>query len=149
MNQIRDFVINHQAKPTASDRCTFVNTLSARDRRFLQELADSLHLQATWDELDGYGQPLVVLSFNMEGVSEDGETEEDAEQEDDGEWQSEDEDTEGDVAIQRVFSKYDKAKVVENTVEDFEDSYEEKMQVNMDEWKRRYYKVRSIHSVSC
>lgn len=143
LNQIKKFVTKHQAKPSASDRCTFVNNLSARDRRFVQELADMLNLHATWDEVNDYGQTLVVLSFNMEGVSEDGEIENDVDGvEEDGDWQSEDNEAEGDLAISRVFGKYDKAKVVENTVEDFEDSYEEKMQENMEEWKRRYYKAR-------
>ncbi len=84
----------------------------------------------------------------MEGLSEDGEAEEDIDGEDEeeeDEWQSEDEEAEGDVAVQRVFSKYDKAKVVDNTVEDFEDSYEEKMKENLDDWKRSYYKVCNLH----
>ena len=147
LNQIKTFVTKHQAKPTPKERCTFVNSFSARDRRFIQELADSLHLHTTWDEVDDYGQNLVVLTFDMEGVSEDGtdaeavkENGEDDEEEDESEWSSE-EDSEGDVAIQRVFQKYDKAKVVENVVEDFEDSYEEKMKEKMAEWKRQYYKV--------
>ena len=142
LNQIKKFVNKHQAKPSATDRCTFVNELSARDRRFVQELADSLHLHVTWDEVDDYGQTLVVLSFDMEGLSQDGEAaQEDEAEEEDGDWQSEDGEAEGDVAIQRVFSKYDRAKVVGNTVEDFEESYEETMKEKMVEWKRTYYKV--------
>jgi 5'-3' exoribonuclease 1 len=154
-NQIKKFVTKHQAKPSASDRCTIVNSLSARDRRFLQEVVDSLHLRATWDEADDYGQPLVVLSFDLEGVSES-EGEEDGAADgvadgvadgeegdgEEGEWESEEADGEGDLAIQRVLQKYEKAKVVENTVEDFEESYDQKLKVKMDEWKRRYYKVR-------
>lgn len=141
LNQIKKFVTKHQGKPTPSDRCTFVNTLSARDRRFVQELADSLRLEVKWDEVDDYGQPLVALTFNMEGLSENGEMDDVVEDEEEDEWQSEDEEAEGDVAIQRVFSKYDRAKVVENTVEDFEESYEETMKEKMEEWKRNYYKV--------
>lgn len=110
----------------------------------MQELADSLHLHTTWDETDEYGQPQVVLTFNLEGVSEagnaEGQNEGEEVEENDEEWQSESED-EGDVAIQRVFAKYDKAKVVENTVEDFEEHYEDKIKAKMDEWKRDYYKV--------
>ncbi|ORX38527.1 putative exonuclease [Kockovaella imperatae] len=151
LNKIRSFVTKHQSKPTSNDRCTFVNTFSARDRRFLQELADSLHLHTTWDEVDDYGQSLVALTFDMEGVSEDGDgdvgeeanAEADQDAEDDGEdadeWSSED-DSEGDLAVQRVFQKYDKAKVVENVVDDFEESYEEKLKEKMTEWKRTYYK---------
>jgi 5'-3' exoribonuclease 1 len=136
-NQIKKFVTHHQTKPSPSDRCTIVNTLSARDRRFLQELTDSLHLRATWDETDEYGQPLVVLTFDLEGVSED----EGEDVEEDGEWESDEANGEGDVAIQRVLQKYEKAKVVENTVEDFEESYEQKLKEKLDDWKRGYYKV--------
>lgn len=125
-----------------------VNKLSAREQRFLQELADSLHLRATWDEVDDYGQSLIVLSFDMEGVSEDGtaseaegQNGEEAEAED-GEWESET--GEGEVALNRVFGKYEKAKVVENTVDDFEETYEETMKQKMDEWKTGYYKVSRV-----
>lgn len=117
----------------------------------MQELADSLHLRATWDEVDDFSQPLVVLSFDMEGVSEDeAETngdEQTAEAGEDGdEWESEgngdvEAEAEGDIALTRVFNKYEKAKVVENTVDDFEESYEETMKQKIDEWKKGYYKV--------
>ena len=114
----------------------------------MQELADSLHLRATWDEVDSYGQPLVVLSFDMEGVSEDGTASEGegadkGEAAEDGEWESEigEAEGEGDIALNRVFGKYEKAKVVENTVDDFEATYEETMKQKIHEWKQNYYKV--------
>ena len=142
LTEIKKFVTKHQMKPTAEDKCTFVNNFSARDRRFVQELADSLHLRATWDEVDEYGQSLLVLRFDMEGVSDNEDEEEDDVE--DGEWESE---GEGDLAVQRVFEKYNKAKVVENTVEDFEESYEETVQQKMEEWKKGYYKVRDGHLI--
>jgi 5'-3' exoribonuclease 1 len=147
-DQVKEFVEKHQSKPNAKDRLTIVNTISARDRRFVQELADSLHLRTTWDEVDDYGQSLIVLCFDMEGLSVDGEGEGDAPDgeandavEEDGEWESEAGDAEGDLAIQRVFAKYQKAKVVDNTEEDF--SREETMKQKMDDWKKTYYKVRA------
>ena len=152
LNQIKKFVTKHQAKPNAKERCEIVNAFSARDQRFLQELADSLRLHTTWDEVDGYGQPLVVLTFDMEGVSEDGTTSEEdkekraGEEEEEDDWQSDQEADEGDLAIQRVFAKYDKAKVVENTVEDFEQNYEETMRVKLEESKRTYYKVGGVRT---
>lgn len=132
---VKGFLLKHQSKPSHTDRLTLVNKLSARDRRFLQELADSLHLRATWDEVDDYGQNIVALTFDMEGVSEDGASI----QEEDGDWESEA--GEGEVALNRVFGKYEKAKVVENTTEDFEETYEATMKQKMDEWKTNYYKV--------
>lgn len=165
--------MNHRTKPAASDRLPLVNKFNARDRRFLQELADALHLHLTWDEVDDYGQNLAVLKFDMEGVSEDegadvpanghghghgnGHGNGDATpngnktptngaaEGEDGEWESEEEveeeENESDLAVQRVLGKYEKAKVVDNVEEDFEDSYEEKLKVKMDDWKKGYYKV--------
>lgn len=79
----------------------------------------------------------------MEGVSENGDGLEG--EEEDGEWsdagEGEDEADEGDLAIQRVLGKYEKAKVVENVAEDDGESYEEKMKVKLEEWKKGYYKV--------
>jgi 5'-3' exoribonuclease 1 len=141
---LKKFVSKNKSKPTATDRWTWPNDLAARDRRFLQELSDDLHLHLTWDETDDYGQNIIVATFNMEGVSEDGEEEEAEGAEEDGEWSDAAEDQqedEGDVAIQRVLTKYDKAKVVENVDENWEDTYEEKMKVKLEEWKKTYYKV--------
>ncbi|WWC63302.1 uncharacterized protein I303_105902 [Kwoniella dejecticola CBS 10117] len=142
LNQVKQFVSKHQSKPSPSDRCVLVNNFTARDQRFVQELGDELHLVTTWDEVDDYGQNLVVMTFNLEGVSEDGGSAEADNEADGEEWESEeeDEDSEGALAIQRVFAKYNKAKVVENVVEDFEEAYEEKMKENLDDWKKRYYK---------
>ncbi|WVQ68061.1 uncharacterized protein L199_006267 [Kwoniella botswanensis] len=142
LNQVRQFVTKHQAKPSAADRCVIVNNFSARDQRFVQELGDDLHLTTTWDEVDDYGQNLVVMTFNLEGVSEDGAAAVAGEEADGEEWESEeeDEDSEGALAIQRVFAKYNKAKIVDNVVEDFEEAYEEKLKENLDDWKKRYYK---------
>jgi 5'-3' exoribonuclease 1 len=108
-------------------------------------LADTLHLRATWDEVDEYGQSLVVLSFDMEGVSEDGTASEGegaaTSKGEDGEGDWESETGEGEIALNRVFAKYEKAKVVDNITEDFEETYEETMKQKMDEWKTHYYKV--------
>ena len=117
-HQVQQFVQDKQ------DRLALVNSFNARDRRFLQELADELHLRTRWDETDEYGQNLAVLALEGE--------------EDDDEW----EDEESDLAIGRVLQKYAKAKVVPNIDEDFEASYDETLRKKMDEWKQDYYKVR-------
>ena len=44
-------------------------------------------------------------------------------------------------AIQRVFQKYDRAQVSEQTVEEAEASMERKYQEKFEEWKDEYYKV--------
>jgi len=70
----------------------------------------------------------------MEEIGEDSPGEDE-----DEEWESE-EDPEGSAAIQRVFAKYDKAKVVDNVLEDMEESFDEMINKRMAEWKRKYYK---------
>lgn len=116
--QVEKFVVEKE------ERLALVNSFNARDRRFLQELADELHLRLTWDETDDYGQSLVVFSLD--------------EATDDEQWEDDDE---SQSAIQRVLTKYTKAKVVPNIEEDFESSYEETLKKKMDEWKQGYYKV--------
>ncbi|WVQ81858.1 hypothetical protein IAT38_003985 [Cryptococcus sp. DSM 104549] len=140
LNKIRSFVQKHQAKPSATDRLTLVDTQVARDNAFIKELADELHIHTTWGELDDYGQSLIVFTFNMEGVSEDGSADEEGKE--DGEWESEESEeseSEGDLAIQRVFQKYTKATVVDDIPEDFEESYENRVKDSMDAWKKTYY----------
>jgi 5'-3' exoribonuclease 1 len=147
LNALKTFVSTHQSKPSAKDRWTWPNDLGTRDRRFLQELADDLHIHLTWDEQDDYGQNLIVATFNMEGVSED-ESEESGGEEADGDWSDEQteavkEEDESAVAIKRVLAKYEKAKVVDNVEDNWEESYEEKLKAKMEDWKKTYYKVSS------
>jgi 5'-3' exoribonuclease 1 len=132
LNQIRKFVTDHQRRPKAEHKLQFVNTFPTRDREFIQDLADSLHLVCIWDEVDDYGQPLVTLTFNMEEIDQQSSGEDE-----DGEWES---DEESNVAIQRVFKKYDNAKVVDNYLEDMDESFEDMVDKKMIEWKRSYYK---------
>lgn len=135
LDKVKTFVKKHQNHPTADDRLTLINELGERDRTFVQGLADDLHLRCTWDEVDDYGQPLIVLGFDVDALSEPGEGEDAV----DEEWESE-EDTESNMAIQRVLDKFAKAKIVDNDLEDAGQSFEEKMNEKISEWKRGYYK---------
>lgn len=133
--------MDHKSKPSASERWTWPDDLPARDRQFLQSLADDLYLRLTWDETDDYGQNIIVASFNMEGVSDE-ESVEEEEEDSEAEWSDEEaEEDEGDLAIQRVLAKYDKAKVVANVDANWEHTYDEKLKVKMEDWKKGYYKV--------
>lgn len=137
LNQIKEFVKEHESKPSPTDRLAIVNSLPSRDRTFVQELADSLHLRCTWDEVDDYGQSLIVLSFDV--PAEDGD-DDGNDEEGDEEWESE-EDLESKAAINRVLDKYSKAKIVDNEVEDSEQSFDEILNQKIIEHKRKYYKV--------
>jgi len=121
------------------------NNFPARDRKFISNLADDLHLELMWDEYDDEDQNLVTFRFpgaldqplpsdDVEEVEED---EEDA-------WEDEeDENEEGREAVDRVLNKYEKAKVTNDADGGgFDARYENSIKLKMDEWKQGYYQVR-------
>lgn len=148
--KIKAFVKNAIADPSSSEKLEFVNDFPARDRRFLQELGDALHLEVAWDEADEYGQNLVVLrptpldaaAATNGNTEEKVETAEEDATSDENEEESSEPDHESKAAIERVLNKYQQAKVVDDTVEDFEESYEAKLQGKLEEWKHDYYKTK-------
>jgi 5'-3' exoribonuclease 1 len=95
------------------------NTLNAADRKFVTDMAEALGLDYRY-VTDETGEKRLQLHFK-----EDFEPEE-----------------EGEEAMKRVFRKYDRAQVSEQTVEEAELSMERKYQVKFEEWKDEYYKVR-------
>ena len=137
--------MEHQRK----SRLNMPNTFAAGDRKFINDLADDLHLSITWDEYDEQDQNLVTWRFPgelEEPISENGDSNGKAEedgQDDDDAWEDED-DEESRAAVDRVLQKYEKAKVKEDDKEgDFDARYELSIKEKMDEWKRGYYKVRA------
>lgn len=125
-----------------------VNNFPARDRKFIQDLADDLHLSVTWDEYNEDDQNLVTWRFPgelEEPVPENGNNGHAEDGEDDDEWEDE-EDEESRVAVDRVLTKYSKARVADDDREgDFDARYEMSIKEKMDDWKRTYYKVRELH----
>jgi 5'-3' exoribonuclease 1 len=119
--QVKKFVTHRATQPL-----DLSSTLPAADRKFVQELADSLHLEWRTVENDE-GARHMQLSFppKLEGDDED---------EDDGE------DEESQLAIHRVVKQYDNAQVLDVSKEqakaEMDRQYEEKFQ----EWKDTYYK---------
>ncbi|OWZ62180.1 hypothetical protein AYX15_05666 [Cryptococcus neoformans] len=136
LNQLRSFIEKQQNQPNPTHRLELINTQDKRDNAFVQELADELHLHTTWDEVDDYGQSLIVCTFNMEGVSQDGSADGN---EEDGDWESDEMEDEGKLAVQRVFRNWSKAAVVDTYPEDVEKSMDEKLKEAMDDIKRQYY----------
>jgi 5'-3' exoribonuclease 1 len=152
-NSVKAFVRTSLPKPSPSASLSFVARYPARDRRFLQDLADKLRLSISFDEFDENDEPLIVLRFDedMLGLAEadvseelDGLTLEEqrhqngaedvSEEPADGEWQQ---------AIERVLSKYEKAPTLPAFNDaDWEEQYSRKLTEKMDNWKREYYKVR-------
>ncbi|KAI0663830.1 exonuclease II [Cubamyces menziesii] len=147
-DQVKAFVLERR-KLSASQQpsrppLTMPNTFPARDRQFINRLADDLHLSITWDEYDDEDQNLVTWRFPgelEEPLPEEAKPATEGEGEgDDDEWEDED-DEEARAAVDRVLSKYEKAKVMEDDKEgDFDARYEMSIKEKMDEWKRTYYK---------
>lgn len=140
----------------------FVNNLSERDRKFIQELADKLSLDIMWDQVDEYGQELVVIAPGFLASKNDDKVEEGAElsqipqepisddESDAGsettteevESSEEEIDPEAQSAINRVLKKYRKAPVVDNIDGDAQKSHEAKFMERFDDWKAGYYKAK-------
>ena len=132
-----------------AEKVELVNNLPARDRTFIQDLADALHLDLAWDGVDEYGQSLVVIAPGMLARKESTDTsvpasvrEPVSDEESDEASSSDDEDAEGKAAVKRVLEKYRKARVIENIDEDAQKTYETILHERMGEWKDTYYKVR-------
>ncbi|TRM64823.1 exonuclease II [Schizophyllum amplum] len=136
------------------------NDFAARERKFVGELAEELHLCLTWDEYDMMdeevegGVNVVVWRFPgaleepvPEPTKEVGETEvatngdstapaEAAAAEED-----ESEDEESRAAVDRILKKYAKAPVHDDDEGGgFDARHDRAMEEKMDEWKRNYYR---------
>jgi 5'-3' exoribonuclease 1 len=94
------------------------STLNAADRKFVTDMADALGLEYR-SIADDNGEKRLQIH-----LKEDSEPEE-----------------EGKEAMKRVFRKYDRAQVSEQTVEEAEAAMERKYQEKFEEWKDEYYKV--------
>ena len=92
--------------------------LNAADRKFVIDMATSLGLEYQ-SVTDDQGEKHIQLNFK-----EDFELEE-----------------EGKIAMQRIFRKYHRAEVSEQTLEEAEAAMERKYQEKFEEWKDRYYRV--------
>nr|ODO02291.1 5'-3' exoribonuclease 1 [Cryptococcus depauperatus CBS 7855] len=136
LNKLRSFIQYHQKDPKSTDCLKLIDTKDKRDNAFVQELADELHLHTSWDEVDDYGQNLIICTFNIEGVSENESTDD----ENGNEEKESDEENEGDLAVQRVFQKWSKAAVVDSYPEDVDKSMNEILKEAMDGLKRTYYR---------
>ena len=100
------------------------SSLPARDRKFVQDLADDLRLQ--WKTVeDGDGNRHLRLDFpeKLEGDDDEGDDEEESQ-----------------IALLRVLKRYDNAKVVDVTAEEAQQQMDQKYEQKFQGWKNRYYK---------
>lgn len=135
-NQVKEFV--HESRSTLSSKLTgaelsMPNTFSAGERAFLISLAHDLHLRLSWDEYDKEDQNLAVLRFL--GASESLLDCQDSE--------SDSQDQEDTIAaVDLVMKTYNEAEIfVETSENNFESREEARLELEVDDWKRVYYKV--------
>lgn len=123
LKTVKKYVLNRSDK--ASEPLDLPPTLPARDRTFVERLADELRL--SWSSLDNEnGDRFMRLSLPpTQGDSDDDE-----------------EDEEASMAVQRIIRKYEKAKVQEMTAEEAQKAAQEKYDAKFLEWKDNYYRTK-------
>jgi 5'-3' exoribonuclease 1 len=118
---VKDFVSDRRV---GVQSLNLPSTLPARDRKFVEDLADSLRLQ--WKTVDDVeGNRHLRLDFPDGGVMEGGD-----EGEDDGE---------SEIAILRVMKRYEKAEVFDVSAEEAQEEMERRYQKKFRGWKDNYY----------
>ena len=99
--------------------------LNARDRKFVQELAEDLHLQ--WKSMENdKGERYLQLDFPSDPLGDEGE------------------DEEASIALLRVIKLYDNAKVIDVTVDEVQEQMDKKYQEKFHDWKDKYYKNKFV-----
>lgn len=113
--QVKSYVQKRGAEPLdLSDK------LPAADRKFVQDLAERLHLE--WKTVqDDDGERHMQLSFPAKLAADDEEEEE------------------SQLAIMRIVKRYDKAEVLDVTKEQARAEMERKYEEKFQEWKDKYY----------
>ncbi|XXH00380.1 Putative aminophospholipid-translocase [Hypoxylon texense] len=115
--KIRKFVNKRPSTPL-----NLGHELVAADRKFVQDTADSLHIEWRTVE-DDDGQRNLVLAFPAKQDDEDDDEEEE----------------EGNIALFRVMKRYDNAQVVDVSAEEAQAASQTKYKEKFLEWKDKYY----------
>jgi len=101
--------------------------LKAADRKFVQDIADAMHLDWATKEDEDANRHL-ILSFPTKSGTQGNDDDEEDEEEEEGTW-----------AAFRVIKSYDKATVVDLSAEDAQQHYEKLYQDKYAGWKTKYY----------
>ncbi|EGE82136.1 alkaline phosphatase D [Blastomyces dermatitidis ATCC 18188] len=129
-NRIKKYVthrpVNDEGQPIPLD---LSSSLPARDRKFVEQLADDLHL--AWTTVSNeHGDRFLRVQLPSKETQSSGSSGD----EDDGD------DEEGQIALLRVMKRYENAKVKETTAEEAQQAAEKKYELKFQEWKNDYYK---------
>jgi 5'-3' exoribonuclease 1 len=130
LKDVKQYVLNRPSSAQHAKPFDLPPSLPARDRKFVEQLADDLRLM--WTTItDDHGDRFIRLQLPGSSSSdENGENEEEEEEEDE----------EASMALRRVIKKYDNAKVHELTAEEAQTAAEQKYDAKFKEWKDKYYK---------
>jgi 5'-3' exoribonuclease 1 len=126
--QVKTYVNNRPAEGTAGP-FDLASNLPARDRKFVQELADDLRLQ--WKTIENdTGDRYLSLQFpeTLPGDEDDEENDEEN-----------DEEEESQLAIQRILKRYDNARIEDVTAEEAKTKAHEQYERRFQQWKDKYY----------
>lgn len=127
LKKIKTYVLNRPGKGSKAKPLDFPPTLPARDRTFVEQLADALRLSWSTTENEN-GDRFMRLQLPQ------------PEKDDDDDDSDDDDDEEATLAVQRIIRKYEKAKVQEMTSEEAQQAAEKKYEEKFQEWKDNYYR---------
>lgn len=125
LKKVKKYVLNRPGKGSEAKSLDFPPDLPARDRSFLEKLADDLRLPWSSTENEN-GDRFMKLQFPSTPENDDDD--------------DDDEDEEATLAIQRIIRKYEKAKVQDVTAEEAQEAAEKKYDAKFQEWKDNYYR---------
>ena len=126
--KIKQFVNNRSRDPPGPrPSLDLPSCLNARDRKFVEEVAEELHLQ--WNSVaDEQGDRHLRLDFPTK--LELDEDDEDIE------------DEEASLALLRVIKRYDNAKIVDVSAEEVQEQMDKKYDDKFQGWKNKYYRAK-------
>ena len=117
--------VNNRPSTGTSDPLNMSSLLPARDRKFVEDLADDLHLE--WKTVENEeGERHLRLTFPEKVVVDDDEDDYD-------------QDEEAQLALLRVIKRYDNAQVVDVTADEVKESANKKYEEKFQQWKDKYY----------
>lgn len=126
LKKVKKYVMNRPEKGSEVEHLDFPPTLPARDRTFVEQLADELRLVWSTTENENGDRFMRIRLPQLENDDDD--------DDDDGD------DEEAALAVQRIIRKYEKAKVQEMTSEEAQQAAETKYDAKFQEWKDNYYR---------
>lgn len=125
--KVKQFVNNRSTTSNPKASLDLPLTLNAADRKFVEGLAEDLHLQ--WNSIaDEEGNRHLRLDFPEKLAGDD--DDEDIE------------DEEASLALLRVIKRYDNAKVVDITPDEAQQQMDKKYEEKFQGWKDKYYKTK-------